>query len=313
MKDGTKVIVGLTGIAAALGIAKLVSGEAPLPVPENGGAGVEIIFTPVKMSGRRVAYSPKGRAMRHVAYGPTEPVLEGRQTALTVIVKNASTQGGVAVAATLTTSIGVKTTDGTIILPPSGGVAAYSANGTKTYSYTITAPLGKGGQNLLATAVVLSPDNATLATGSASEPIAEMKATILDPLITWVALGYWQLLTFAHPVPYGEDVKIGFDWQNNSAAEIIPPPTNCVGHAALQVMYPDGSLVYPTAYAGQDLPAPKDWINTGVRFNSFKASQSGGYQLTLTLSCQGRVIAEKITTIMVTVPPIIYGATVTIG
>jgi len=301
MKDGTKIALGLGGIAAALGVAKLLSGEKQaLPVPDNPDSSVSIIIRPSAM--RKYPH-------RRVPLAPNTPVDEGHSADIIVTVKNISTQGGVAVAATLTTKITMSTTDGTVILPVQSHAENYGPNESKSYTHAGVVPIGKAGQSVNGNVSVFDPNNVQITTATGSAPITAMLANIFGAVIAWTALGYFQLLTDGQSVPYGEDVKIGFDWQNKSHSSVT-------GHAALKVIYPDGSIANPTAYQGQDTPAPIDFIVTtpgGVRFNSFKASQTGTYTLVLSLTCLGVIIGTAAYSIVVTVPPIIYGATVVIG
>lgn len=304
----TKVVLGFGGILAALALLRRRPFE-----PIEYGANVEVAFSP-RLSR---AYEEEGIAGRRVAgrvsWAPT--VLEGDNVAggLTVKVTNTSTQSGVAAGATLTTLISVKTTDGTDVLLPTGGVAAYGANGQKTYGpYTIPAPLGFGGQILTAIAYVSSPAGTRLATGSANSSILPviLAANILSPLI-FIGLNPSVLLTNGMSVPLGQDVIIGFDWQNKSNILIT-------GTVGLTVTYPDGTNYSKAPTAGNNIPVPIDMIcPTGARFVSFNVSQTGTYTLKLYVIAKGfesRPMAAYVPyTLNVSVPEIVYGATVVIS
>lgn len=153
MKDWQKLALGAGGILAAVGIAKMVSKKETTPEGYSAGVGV--------------------------AFGPSESVLEGQSIALVVVVKNTSTRSGVAVAATLTTTSFVDTTDFTIALATKTESGVFAANESKTYTYNVIAPLGKGGQNLRAFVNVYDPSNVFVASASANEPITATPAPIV--------------------------------------------------------------------------------------------------------------------------------------
>jgi CMP-2-keto-3-deoxyoctulosonic acid synthetase len=106
-----------------------------------------------------------------VAFSPTESVEEGGSVSMAVVVTNASTQSGAPVAASLTTTVEIKTTDGTEVLALQTNIDVVAADGSKTYSSTVTAPVGKSGQNLIGTAKVYSPDNVLLQSKTVEMPI----------------------------------------------------------------------------------------------------------------------------------------------
>ena len=117
-------------------------------------------------------FKPIGRyAPRYAALSGSAPVTEGQQTVMTVTIKNTSTQGGQPVAVSLTTKITVVTTDGTVVLPLTTLTDSYAAGGSKTYTYTLTAPVGKGGQNLGGSAMVYDPNNNLLQSGTGTQAI----------------------------------------------------------------------------------------------------------------------------------------------
>ncbi len=293
----TKVVLGLGGLLAALALLR----RRPVE-PIEYSANVEVDFTQTDEGA--------GRRIGRIAFAPT---IEGQAVPNGVRVKvtNTSTQAGAPINATLTTVIDVKTSDGTVVLATTGGSINIPANQSYTYSYALTAPLGKAGQIMTAIASVKSPAGVTLITASKDAAILALvlSAPISGALI-FVGLNPSVYLTNGMAVAWNQDVIIGFDYTNQSNIPIT-------GHAGLTVTSPDGVITTPNATAHQDEPVAIGYLDTGVRFASFKTSQTGTYTLQLWMVAKGYeskgVIGLTTYTIIVGVPEIVYGATVVIS
>ena len=245
-----------------------------------------------------------------VAFGGVgESVLEGQSIPLTVTIKNTSAQGGVAVAASLTTKISVKTTDGTVALAENTKTDSYAASGTKTYSYTLTAPLGKGGQSLGASVNVYDPNGIFIMNGAANQLIISIaiKVDIVSLIFTYaphgtsMATGTWPawLTAAGNPtVPSGNDVVFAFSWVNSSNIPVTGLPN-------MKVVYPAGGAIANLGvYAGgSSQNVSVNGKSATITFNSFNASESGTYTMTATVKdSSGNVLASILFPMTVAVP-----------
>ncbi len=227
-------------------------------------------------------------SQRGIAFGGTgESVLEGQSTLLTVTVKNTSTQDGVAVAASLTTKINVSTSDNTVVLAQVTLTDNYVANGTKTYGpYTITAPLGKGGQSLGANVGVYAPNGVNIANGTATEPIVARAAGSVGLGIIWYdGLAGWESLYSGRQVPTGKNIYLAPQWINTSSF-------NIVGHIDLTL---DGTALSATLNQDREAAPNNGWY---VQFTPVVLS-AGIHTFVVKLSSGGQVLDTKTFTLVV--------------
>jgi hypothetical protein len=224
----------------------------------------------------------------------TTPVLEGQQTVMTVTIKNTSTQNGQPVAVLLTTKITVVTTDGTVVLPLTTLTDSYAAGGSKTYTYTLTAPIGKGGQNLQGLAMVYDPNGNLLNSGTGTEAIttATASGTVGPGLIWYEPLAGWESLVSGRQVPAGVEIWLLPMWKNNSSF-------NIVGHVALVV---DGVAISADLNQDQEAAPGNGWQ---VRFPVGMLS-AGTHTCVATLSSGGQVLDTETFTLVAYTPVILW-------
>ncbi len=232
----------------------------------------------------------------------TGPVTEGQTTPLTVKVTNTSTQDDQPVAASLTTKIGVATTDGTVVLAIDTKTDSFTAGGSKTYNYTLTAPLGKGGQSLGVAVAVYDPNGNAIASGGITQPIVaiQLSGSFASSLIYYdgIPSAGWEVLQSGGQVPSGVPIYLAMGWFNSSSVSMV-------GHVDLTM---DGVAV--AASQNQDSSATPG-KGYSVRFD-LSALATGTHTFAATLSSQGKVLSSLTFTLVAAAAPIIYAATVVV-
>lgn len=282
-------------------MASILPALAPKTIPISAqGNSVALSFTPVLSGGGSGALSISNNAS----------VVEGQQTVMTVTVTNTSTFNGVAIADMFVTKASVATDDGTPVLALTTERDSIVANGNIVYTYTLTAPLGKSGQNLIGAAVVSNTQGAQLAIAAGTEPISAAASTTIGTILSEKA--FWTNPATGAGVPdlflsNGITILAGIvlfyiDWQNNS----IISGTPITGHLKLTV---DGVVIPP--YMLNDTTVSPGGHQIVIFANTFTA---GTHTIVTTLyngSETGAVLDTK--TYTINAAAIVSGATIAIS
>ena len=150
MKDGKKAAVVLG--AAALGAAGIYLATQAKAEEEKGGVTI-------------VIYDKYGNP---VPTGSPAHLTEGETYTMVVTVTNMSAKAGTPWEATLTIDVAAAVGSSNI-MTPSVADEFFTANQTRSFSYTLVVPMGYGGLSGNAAAIVKDPDGVTL--DSATEPL----------------------------------------------------------------------------------------------------------------------------------------------